>query len=219
MLSLVVTLLLVVSVVFNVLLFMRKEARKSSSVRSAILMGAQNVKELATVRERFQSIVSFSKSKKLFNCRLPLTGCSFIMRYSGTIICGSDLSRIEVSERFAVNKVRIVVPRSRILDVYADIHSFEVYDQRAGLFATVRLEEQNREVAADLESMREEALKGDILSRADENARRLLTSLAATVGMEAEIIFAGSGEEPSAVQPLPTETDALPAPTLNEALC
>ena len=197
--SIVVALLLVLSVVLNVLLLTRKKnpAARKKSVRSAILQGIQNVNELATVRERFQSIVSFSDGKQLpfLGFWLPGTTRKFIMRYAGVIVCGNDLSRLDISERFAVNRVRVVVPRSRILDIYADVQSFEVYDQQAGLFTSIRLEDQNREVAADLEEMRQNALKSGILSHADENTRRILTSIVAATGMEAEIVFDdGEGE-------------------------
>ncbi len=197
--SMIVALLLVLSVVLNVLLLTRKKnpAARKKSVRSAILQGIQNVNELATVRERFQSIVSFSDGKQLpfLGFFLPGTTRKFIMRYAGVIVCGNDLSRLDISERFAVNRVRVVVPRSRILDIYADVQSFEVYDQQAGLFTSIRLEDQNREVAADLEEMRQNALKSGILSHADENTRRILTSIVAATGMEAEIVFDdGEGE-------------------------
>ena len=197
--SIIVALLLVLSVVLNVLLLTRKKnpAARKKSVRSAILQGIQNVNELATVRERFQSIVSFSDGKQLpfLGFFLPGTTRKFIMRYAGVIVCGNDLSRLDISERFAVNRVRVVVPRSRILDIYADVQSFEVYDQQAGLFTSIRLEDQNREVAADLEEMRQNALKSGILSHADENTRRILTSIVAATGMEAEIVFDdGEGE-------------------------
>ena len=197
--SMIVALLLVLSVVLNVLLLTRKKnpAARKKSVRSAILQGIQNVNELATVRERFQSIVSFSDGKQLpfLGFWLPGTTRKFIMRYAGVIVCGNDLSRLDISERFAVNRVRVVVPRSRILDIYADVQSFEVYDQQAGLFTSIRLEDQNREVTADLEEMRQNALKSGILSQADENTRRILTSIVATTGMEAEIVFDdGEGE-------------------------
>ena len=197
--SIVVALLLVLSVVLNVLLLTRKKnpAARKKSVRSAILQGIQNVNELATVRERFQSIVSFSDGKQMpfLGFCLPGTTRKFIMRYAGVIVCGNDLSKLNISERFAVNRVRVVVPRSRILDIYADIQSFEVYDQQAGLFTSIRLEDQNREVTADLEEMRQNALKSGILSQADENTRRILTSIVATTGMEAEIVFDdGEGE-------------------------
>ena len=220
--SIIVALLLVLSVVLNVLLLTRKKnpAARKKSVRSAILQGIQNVNELATVRERFQSIVSFSDGKQMpfLGFCLPGTARKFIMRYAGVIVCGNDLSKLNISERFAVNRVRVVVPRSRILDIYADIQSFEVYDQQAGLFTSIRLEDQNREVTADLEEMRQNALKSGILSQADENTRRILTSIVATTGMEAEIVFDdGEGEvlrletQDSTPEKVDAEQDLSPA--------
>lgn len=220
--SIIVALLLVLSVVLNVLLLTRKKnpAARKKSVRSAILQGIQNVNELATVRERFQSIVSFSDGKQMpfLGFCLPGTTRKFIMRYAGVIVCGNDLSKINISERFAVNRVRVVVPRSRILDIYADIQSFEVYDQQAGLFTSIRLEDQNREVTADLEEMRQNALKSGILSQADENTRRILTSIVATTDMEAEIVFDdGEGEvlrletQDSTPEKVDAEQDLSPA--------
>lgn len=199
--SLTVMLVLVLSVVINVLLVMRLARRhkepleQNRSVRTAVLQGIQDVSELASVRERFQSIVTFSEGWKvpMLGFNFPGMTRRFMMRYSGTIVCGCDLSKADISERFDVNRVRVTVPHSKITDIYADIHSFEVYDQSAGIFTSIRLEDQNREVAADLEEVRRHALKNGILAQADENVRRVLTSAVASTGMEAEIVFVDEG--------------------------
>ena len=225
--SLLVLLLLIVSVAVNVLLATRRwKPEQPHSVRTAILQGIQNVKELATVRERFQSIVSFAEGWEvpLLKFNFPGTTRRFMMRYSGTIVCGCDLSEVDVSERFGVNRVRIVVPHSRILDIYADVHSFEVYDQSAGIFTSIRLEDQNREVVSDLEAVRAHALKDGILAQADENVRHILTSIAANTGMEAEIVFMDRGEHdgqiagPAAAGMIEAPAAAFPdEPTLCQA--
>ncbi|MCR4817516.1 MAG: DUF4230 domain-containing protein [Fretibacterium sp.] len=207
-----VVLVLVLSVAVNVLLALwlmrRRRPELNRSVRTAILSGIQDVNELATVRERFQSVVSFSEGWKLplVHMNFPGTTRRFMMRYSGTLVCGCDLSAAQVSERFDVNRINITVPHSRILDVYADVHSFEVYDQSAGIFTSIRLEDQNREVAADLEEMRRHALTDGILARSDENARCILNSIAASVGMEAVITFTGEMESAA-----PLEAKTAPA--------
>ena len=216
--SLTVMLVLVLSVVVNVLLVMRLARRKTSdqnrSVRTAVLQGIQDVSELALVRERFQSIVTFSEGWEVpvLGFNFPGTTRRFMMRYSGTIVCGCDLSAADISERFDVNRVRITVPHSRINDIYADIHSFEVYDQSAGIFTSIRLEDQNREVAADLEEVRRHALKNGILAHADENARRVLTSVVAATGMEAEIIFTDDNAGNAALNGGTEDTPSLTAP-------
>ena len=189
--AIALVLALVVSITVNVMLVLRRKVSQNRSVRTTILSGIQNVSELATIRERFQSIVSFSDGIKIpgLNMNIPGTTRKFMLKYNGTIVC--DLTQAKVSERFDVNRVRITLPHSEILDVYADVHSFEVYDQSAGIFTSVKLEDQNREVNADLEKVKAHELEKGILAQSDENVRKILTSVVASTGMEAEIVFTG----------------------------
>ena len=192
--AIALVLALVVSITVNVMLVLRRKASKNRSVRTTILSGIQNVSELATIRERFQSIVSFSDGVKIpgLDINIPGTTRKFMLKYYGTIVCGCDLSKAQVSERFDVNRVRITLPHSEILDIYADVHSFEVYDQSAGIFTSVKLEDQNREVDSDLLKVKAHELERGILAQSDENVRKILTSVVASTGMEAEIVFTGN---------------------------
>ena len=189
--AIALVLVLAVSITVNVMLVLRRKVNQNRSVRTAILSGIENVSELATIRERFQSIISFSDGIKIpgTNMNVPGTTRKFMLKYYGTIVCGCDLSKARVSERFDVNRVRITLPHSEILDVYADVHSFEVYDQHSGIFTSVKLEDQNREVNADLEKVKSHELEKGILAHSDENVRKILTSVVASTGMEAEIVF------------------------------
>jgi hypothetical protein len=215
--GIIVTLLLVASVALNMWLFKRKSnSGKLQSARSTLLRGIQNVRELATVRQSFQSIVMHEDSRALLGMALPGTTRKFILKYSGMIVCGNDLSNIQISERFALNRVRIVVPRSRILDIYADMKTIQVYDQRAGLFTSIQLENQNREISANLEEVRQDALQSDILRRADENTRLVLTALAASMSMEAEVIFDDQDSQILHAAPLLESAPAEIAPVKEE---
>ncbi|MBQ9390014.1 MAG: DUF4230 domain-containing protein [Synergistaceae bacterium] len=189
--AIALVLALAVSITANVMLVLRRKVNQNRSVRTAILSGIQNVSELATIRERFQSIITFSDGIKIpgLNINIPGTTKKFMLKYYGTIVCGCDLSKAKVSERFDINRVRITLPHSEILDIYADVHSFEVYDQRAGIFTSVKLEDQNREVNSDLNKVKAHELEKGILAHSDDNVRKILSSVVASVGMEAEIVF------------------------------
>lgn len=189
--AIALVLALAVSITVNVMLVLRKKVNQNRSVRTAILSGIENVSELATIRERFQSIISYSDGMKIpgLNINFPGTTRKFMLKYYGTIVCGCDLSKAKVSERFDVNRVRITIPHSEVLDVYADVHSFEVYDQHSGIFTSVKLEDQNREVTSDLEKVKAHELEKGILMQSDDNVRKILTSVVASTGMEAEIVF------------------------------
>ena len=202
--AIAVTLALVISIALNVILFTRSKTpsiNQNRSVRETILSGITHVSELATIRESFQSIVTFEDGKKIpfINMNFPGTTKKFMLKYSGTVVCGCDLSKAQVSERYGTNKVQITLPRSEVLDAYADVHSFEVYDQSAGIFTSVKLEDQNREVEADLEKVKIHSVQNGILAHSDENVRKILTSVVASTGMQAEIIF-NEKEKPALIE-------------------
>lgn len=199
--ALAVTLALVISIALNVILFTRTKSTSvnhNRSVRETILSGIESVSELATIRENFQSIVTFEDGKKIpfLNVNFPGTTKKFMLKYCGTVVCGCDLSKAQVSERYDNDKVKIILPHSQVLDVYADIHSFEVYDQSSGIFTSVRLEDQNREVDSNLEKVKIRSVQNGILAHSDENVKKILTSVVESTGMKAEIIFSES-ETPS----------------------
>ena len=83
-LAIVVILVLMISVGVNVFLFMKLSGKKPNpnhTVRTTILEGIEKVKELATIRRRFQSIVSFSEGVKIpgLNMNFPGTSRKFMM--------------------------------------------------------------------------------------------------------------------------------------------
>ena len=211
--AIALVLALVVSITVNVMLVLRRKVSKNRSVRTTILSGIQNVSELATIRELFQSIVSFSDGVKIpgLDINIPGTTRKFMLKYYGTIVCGCDLSKAQVSERFDVNRVRITLPHSEILDIYADVHSFEVYDQSAGIFTSVKLEDQNREVDSDLLKVKAHELDRGILTQSDENVRKILTSVVASTGMEAEIVFTGNDRPELGVSETVLQLEGMPS--------
>ena len=191
MTAIILILALIISIALNtMLIFRKKEKPEPLNVKTTILEGIKSVSELATVRRDFQSIVTFSSSTKIpgLSWTIPGTTRKFMLRYNGTIVCGCDLTKVRVSEGYG-ERVRITLPKSQILDMYADLQSLEVYDQTAGIFTSVKLEEQNREIAADLERVKEHELKNGLLELSDGNVKKILASVVAPTGMLADIVF------------------------------
>ena len=188
--------LIVLTAVCTLLIFRKKSGPNTESVRSVIMDGIMNVSELATIRRNFQSIVTFSDSKKIpgLNLNIPGTTRKFMLKYNGTIVCGCDLTKVKVSEG-GTDRVKITLPRSEILDVYADFNSLEVYDQSAGLFTSVKLEDQNREITADLEQVKANEIQNGILELADGNVKHILESVVVPKGMLADIVFTDEPEK------------------------
>ena len=175
--------LIVLTAVCTLLIFRKKSGPTTESVRSVIMDGIMNVSE-------------FSESKKIpgTNVNIPGTTRKFMLKYNGTIVCGCDLTKVKVSEG-GTDRVKITLPRSEILDVYADFNSLEVYDQSAGFFTRVQLEDQNRQITADLEQVKANEIQNGILELADGNVKHILESVVVPKGMLADIVFAEDPEK------------------------
>ena len=188
--------LMVLTAVCTLLIFRKKPGPNAETVRSVIMDGIMNVSELATIRRNFQSIVTFSDSKKIpgLNVNIPGTTRKFMLKYNGTIVCGCDLTKVKVSDG-GTDRVKITLPRSEILDVYADFNTLEVYDQSAGIFTSVKLEDQNREITADLENVKTNEIQNGILELADGNVKHILESVVVPKGMLADIVFTDEPEK------------------------
>lgn len=173
---------LLISVGVN--LYLMKRGKKTSHERasSVLLQGIQHVSELATIKQSFQSIVMYEDRRTLLGMSLPGTVKKFILKYSGNVIVGTDLSRAEV-QQFASGRVTIAVPKSKIIEVHADMESVKVYDQREGIFASLEFDEQNRAIAENLKEIRQEADAGSLKKTSDANAKSLLEGLSRSMGI------------------------------------
>ncbi|MBR0288018.1 MAG: DUF4230 domain-containing protein [Selenomonadaceae bacterium] len=159
----------------------------------------KNVRELVTVRKTFTAEISFADDKKIpyLDFHMPGSDRKFQMSYSGTITCGCDLDAIRFERGELSDCVKIIVPPSRILDMYADINSFKIHHQSAGILADdLKLEHQKDLVVEDLEAQKNRAVHEGILEQADESVRQMLTAIISRRGLnqnfEFEIIFRGN---------------------------
>ena len=165
-------------------------------IKAVILTKLKDVKELATVRSEFQSKATFSDSKKLMGHDVPGTARKFTLSYTGTIVCGCDLDEIRFADSFFDrNHLKITLPYSRVFDIYPDISSFDQHENSSGIFAdNITIEEQNRAIAADIETVKQRLIDEGILLKSNENMQSLIKSITEPLGVTAEIAFANSNE-------------------------
>ena len=179
-------------------------------LQSIVYEEVQDVCELALVRKNFSSVVSVDVDKKIpfLNVHMPGSSRKFLMDYSGTIVCGFDLKdglKVVRDGTFG-NKVKVFMPQSKILDIYADVSSFNIRLQDAGLLASnISIEEQNAWVASDVAKEGRRAVQEGLLLRADDNARQLLLSKLNNRGLpgdfELEVVTLNAGNDVRQLNP------------------
>ena len=194
-LVLVVALMICVAVITFILTNRRDKNKHptAQAVRSVILEGIQNVSELATVRSSFQSMIEYSSEKEKFlGLGIPGTQRKFMLQYNGTIKCGCDLKKIKVVYDEGKNRAKVTLPRSEVLDIYADFNSIRMHDN-SGIFTSVKPTDQNSEIIADLEHVKKEKVSAGMLELADKNVKEIvssvLTPIALRTGIQTDIEF------------------------------
>ena len=199
--------IITVSICMNFYMY-RKSRRKASAkeVSSVLMQGIQEVNDLAAVRQSFQSIVMYEDSRSLFGFQLPGTHKKFMLMYSGDIVAGADLSKVNITQ-FVSGRIKLVLPHSKIIDITMDMKNIKVYDQRSGFFNSLSFDEQNRAIAEDLFRIEEEARSSELLMRSDNNAGKILVTLCRSIGIEAEVEFIEEVAipEPESVSPISAE--------------
>ena len=168
-----------------------QEELSIQTVRAIILTKLQNVKELAMVRSNFQSVVHFEEAKKVFGHEVPGTIRKFMLSYTGTVVCGCDLNKVNVGNSFFNrNHLQITLPQSRIFDIYPDLSTVKLHDQDTGIFADdIKIEDQNREITADLQDVKQRLINEGILQKSNDNIQHLVKSITEPLGIEAAIEF------------------------------
>lgn len=161
------------------------------SARAIILTEVKHVKQLAVLRKTYQSGIDIKDSTKIFGLSLPGTKKRLALDYSINVVCGCDLDKIKIAGNFSNGRhLRINLPGSEIFDIYADINTFVVRDKDSGVFASdVQVEEQNREIAADVQSVKQNLIDSGILEESNKNVLQIIRSITEPLGITAEIEF------------------------------
>ena len=193
----IILLILLALIILSAQLTPSRSVEKSGAeIRSIIFAKLRDIAELSSVREDFIATVNLSKSRQIAGINLPFTKGNFQMMYTGTIVCGCDLSAVQVYDA-DINGSHAVLraPACKILHVYPNVNSFMIQDNSGLLAPKISLEEQNALVAADLESQKRRAIAEGILERTASNIRQILVTQMRAIGVEAEVVFEAPPEQ------------------------
>ena len=134
-----------------------------------VLLQMQKLARLETARFNEQAIV---KSETKGVLPVAIAGDSLLFVAHGEVVAGVDLAKMNEGDvRVDGDKVHVKLPKAELFHTRLDNKTSEVAQRQTGFFSKpdIDLETQARVTAED--RLREAALQGGILERADENAK------------------------------------------------
>lgn len=151
--------------------------------QASVVERIQRLQRMETVVFNMDKVVTGEKGSPF----LPdfLVGDRMLMIVHGQVVAGIDFNQLRSSDIQITGKnVHVKMPATRVLLTRIDNARTRVYSRNTGLLVAVdpNLEGQVRQQAEG--ELLEEAVRGGILTSADQNARNTLVSLLLGLGFE-----------------------------------
>lgn len=156
----------------------RKYQKADISV-SSISARLTQASDLATARLEYRGLIRYEAGEILF-----ITQKGFTMIYDAHIKAGIDLSKADVS--VSGNTITVSLPKAEIQDITIDPDSLEFYDEKVALFNPQNKEDTVQALQAAKEDAQKKAADSDLLTTADEQARRLVQELLLPMAQDKE---------------------------------
>lgn len=151
------------------------EASKPKITGAILKQQLMDVKELTTVEYNYTTMGQFENSTDFYGMKVPFTTKKFIVSYDGTIKAGVDLANIEIDVSETV--ITVTLPKAEILTHEVDEGSFQIYDEKNGIFNKIKLEDYNRFQLEQKKTMEDKALGSGILTESYDNAQNIVRNI------------------------------------------
>ena len=144
---------------------------------SAITLKQQimNINELTTVEYNYTNMGQFKNTTDFYGLRLPFTTKEFIVSYDGVIKAGVDLAKAEIDVKETV--ITVTLPNAEILSHEVDENSFQIYDEKSGLFNKITLGDYTAFQQEQKKTMEDKAMSSGILEKAYDNAKTTVKNI------------------------------------------
>ncbi|WP_228524932.1 DUF4230 domain-containing protein [Actinomyces haliotis] len=169
--------LLAVALVFGLLRLGVLPGQRTSVSAATIQSSFTDVAELATQDYSFTDVGKYSEdNKEVLGVEVPMTGSSFLVTYSGTVKAGiKDASAVTVDVDDASRTVTVTAPAVQVLSTSIDPDTVTTYDQSLNPLNQTEVSDVTGFLSDQEKSEEDKAVKGGLLTKAQDRAESLLT--------------------------------------------
>jgi hypothetical protein len=178
--------LVLIALVVAIILFVKPELFQSTSNKTSEVSLIQDkfleVSEWTTLKYYYSSVI-ISRKEEI----IPMTDINYaetikLIKYSGYLNVGTDLSKIQTSYNETTKKRLIKVPKSQIFDNVVITEETTVEDVKGSIFSDYSPQIVIDEINANKILIEEEKISQGLLEEADKRIQLLLTSFFAANG-------------------------------------
>lgn len=171
------TILILITVLGISFTFLKlKNNQNQEIISSHIEEKISKIIELSTIKYNYTDVLSYKDSKQLSGLNIPLTEKKFIVKYSGYLKAGIDMSTIEINIK---NKdtIHVFMDKAKILDNVIIEEEVKFFDEKDGIFNKLRFEDLYSVLIEEKEKIKNQAINNGLLNEAEYNTEEILISL------------------------------------------
>lgn len=137
-----------------------------------------DLSELATLKYEYSDVIVSRTNRKI---SLGITDVKFaeaikLIKYSGYLKAGTDLSKASVSYNKEKDSMLVRVPKARILDNVAEIEKAEVEDVKGNILSDYPTQTVFDVISKNKEKVEKKKISEGLLKKADQSTQKLLKS-------------------------------------------
>lgn len=157
--------------------------RKTNLLSSRIEEKVVRLVELSTVKYNYTNVVEYEDKMQLSGVNIPFTNKRFILKYSGYIKAGIDLSTIEINLKDK-DTIEIKMDKAKVIENVIPEEEVYFFDEKDSIFNKLSFKDLYVVLIEEKEKMKAEVIEKGILNDAEKNGTEIITSLLEGMGFE-----------------------------------
>lgn len=138
---------------------------------------ADGLREMGTLITEEYYFTQLEKYKKTEKVWIFKSEASTAYSYDGVVTAGIDCNEIGIEKDDENKKITISIPKASILNVDIDPNSFQMYEEKNGLWSKFNINDYNKSLIEFEEAGKKKALEKGIIEKADESAKKMVESI------------------------------------------
>lgn len=139
--------------------------------------------ELSTIKYNYTNVVEYDNKMQVNGMNIPFTNKKFILKYSGYIKAGIDLTTIDVKVKDK-DTINVKMDKAEIFENVISEEDVYFYDERDSVFNKLSFKDLYSVLIEEKEKMKEEVMEKGILNDAQENGLEIIYSLLEGMGFK-----------------------------------
>ncbi len=160
-----------------------KIERKVETLTEKIEENIVGLSELVSVKYNYTNIVEYDNSLNISGISIPFTNKTFLVKYSGYIKAGSDLSKAEL-DLVSPKHVKLKIEEPRILENVIPEEEVYFFNEKESVFNSLKFDDLYNILKEEKIKVEKEVIDNGILEDSRQNIESGVVSFMQSLGFE-----------------------------------